>query len=331
MRRVPQGPNRAARAMLSACMMLAAGLATNVAAQGFPSKPLRLIVAFPPGASSDLVGRMLAQKMGEQMGQQVIPDNRPGAGGNLGLAMTAKAAPDGYTMGIATASIAVSPALYNDLGYDPVKDLASVARLTNIPNVLLVHPSVPAKTLRDFINLAKATPGRLNFGSGGTGTTNHLANELLKYIEKINIVHVPYKGVTQAMMAMITGEVDEVVMPVSTALPQIKAGKVRALAVLAEKRIPMLPDVPTGIEQGVKDFTMPVWYGMFAPAATPKDAITRLNRELVRALQSKDIVDKLVAMGVDPWPGTPEQLAELLKTEIERFGAVARAAKIPKQ
>jgi tripartite-type tricarboxylate transporter receptor subunit TctC len=312
-------------------MAASLGAAAPAGAQSFPSKPLRLIVAFPPGASSDLVGRIIVQKMGEQIGQQVIADNRPGAGGNLGLAMTAKAAPDGYTMGIATASIAVSPALYKDLGYDPVKDLAAVARLTSIPNVLLVHPSVPAKTLRQFIDLAKTRSGKLNFGSGGTGTTNHLANELLKYIEKIDIVHVPYKGVTQAMMAMITGEVDEVVMPVSTALPQIKNGKVRALAVLAEKRIPTLPDVPTGIEQGVKDFVMPVWYGMFAPAATPKDLVNRLSHELVKALQSKEVVDRLTAMGVDPWPGTSEQLAELLKKDIERYGAVVRAAKIPKQ
>lgn len=300
-------------------------------AQSFPSKPLRLIVAFPPGASSDLVGRLIVAKMGEQMGQQVIPDNRPGAGGNLGLAMTSKAAPDGYTMGIATASIAVSPSLYNDLGYDPVRDLAPVARLTNIPNILIVHPSVPARSLRDFINLARATPGRLNFGTGGTGTTNHLANELLKYLAKIDIVHVPYKGVTQAMMAMIQGEVDEVVMPVSTALPQIRQGKVRPLAVLTEKRIPTLPEVPTGIEAGVPGFTMPLWYGMFAPGATPRDLVGRLNRELVKALQSKDVVDKLTAMGVDPWPGTAEQLGELLKSEIERYGAVVRAAKIPKQ
>src|SRR5207342_2529723 len=182
-------------------------------------------------------------------------------GGNLGLGIAAKAAPDGYTIVLATASIAVSPALYANLGYDPVNDLTPVARLTSIPNILVVHPSVPAKTLRQFINLARARPGKLNFGSGGAGTTNHLANELLKHLEKIDIVHVPYKGVTVAMSAMIGGEVDEVVMPVTTAIPQIRAGKVRALAVLTEQRVPSLPDVPTGIEGGVKGFTMPLWYG----------------------------------------------------------------------
>ena len=321
-------------ATIGACTLVAG---SHVLAQGgstpaaYPTKPIRMIVAFPAGASSDLVGRIIGQKMAEQMGQQVIADNRPGAGGNLGLAMTAKSAPDGYTIGIATASIAVSPSLYNNLGYDPLKDLAPVARLTTIPNVLLVHPSVPAKTLQQFIALARKTPGKLNYGSGGAGTTNHLANELLKYLEKINFVHVPYKGVTQAMMAMMTGEVDEVVMPVSTALPQIRSGKVRALAVLTEQRIPTLPDVPTGIEQGVKHFTMPLWYGMFAPAGTPRELVVHLNREIVRALQSADVHERLTAMGVDPWPGTPEQLGELLKSEIARYGAVARSAGLQKQ
>ena len=313
------------------CMAAVAQLVAPAAAQSYPTKPIRLIVAFPPGASSDLVGRMLGQKIGEQMGQQVIPDNRPGAGGNLGLGMLSKTPPDGYTIGIATASIAVSPSLYKNLGYDPVKDLAPVARLTTIPNVLLVHPSVPAKTLRQFIDLAKASPGRLNFGSGGTGTTNHLANELLKHLEKINLVHVPYKGVTQAMVAMMSGEVDEVVMPVSTALPQIKAGKVRPLAVLTEKRIPSLPNVPTGIEAGVPNFTMPLWYGMFAAAGTPRDIVERLNRELTKALESKELTGTLAAMGVDPWPGTAEQLGELLRTDMERYGAIARSANLPKQ
>ena len=202
------------------CMSIAAACAFAVplvaygqaggAVRAFPAKPLRMVVAFPAGSSSDIVGRMLAQKMSESLGEQVIVDNRAGAGGNLGIAFTAKSPPDGYTMVLATASIAVSPAIYSNPGYDPVADLAPVARLTSIPNVLIVHPSVPAKTLRQFVSLARAHPGKLNFGSGGAGTTNHLANELLKHLEKINIVHVPYKGVTQAMTAMIGGEVDEV-------------------------------------------------------------------------------------------------------------------------
>ena len=300
--------------------------AAAAADAAYPSKPIRLVVPFPPGASSDIVGRMIGEKLAEQVGQQVVPDNRPGAGGNLGIGFAAKSAPDGYTMVIATASIAVSPSLYAKLGYDPIKDLAPIARLTSIPNILLVHPSVPAKTLRQFISLARAHPGKLNFGSGGAGTTNHLANELLKHLEKINIVHVPYKGVTQAMVAMMGGEVDEVVMPVSTALTHIRAGRVRPLAVLTEQRIPSLPEVPTGIEAGVAGFTMPLWYGMFAPAATPAPIVSRLSRDIVKALESPDLRERLTALGVDPWPGTADQLAQLLREDIGRYGEIARSA-----
>lgn len=299
--------------------------------QAYPVKPIRLVVPFPAGASSDVVGRMLGQKIAERLGEPVVADNRAGAGGNLGIAIAAKAPPDGYTIVLATASIAVSPSLYANLGYDPVKDLAPVARLTSIPNIMIVHPSVPAKTLRQFINLARAYPGKLNFGSGGAGTTNHLANELLKHLEKINIVHVPYKGVTQAMTAMMGGEVDEVVMPVTTAIPQVRAGKVRALAVLSEQRIATLPEVPTAKEAGVEGFVMPVWYGMFAPAATPRDIVSRLSRELIRALESPDIRERLAASDVEPWPGTPEQLEELLRADIARFGAIVRGAGLPRQ
>lgn len=313
------------------CTGALAQTAAPGSAQAYPVKPIRLVVPFPAGASSDVVGRMLAQKLAEQMGEQVVTDNRAGAGGNLGIAVAAKSPPDGYTIVIVTASIAVSPWLYANPGYDAVRDLAPVARLTSIPNVLLVHPSVPAKTLRQFINLARARPGKLNYGSGGAGTTNHLANELLKHLEKIDIVHVPYKGVTQAMTAMMGGEVDEVVMPVTTAIPQIRAAKVRALAVLTEQRIPTLPDVPTGIEAGVAGFTMPLWYGMFAPAATPRDIVSRLNRELMKALGTPEMREKLTALGVDPWPGTPEQLGELLRVDIERYGKIARSAGLPKQ
>jgi len=315
--------------------LLSIGVQTHAAAPGaaqaYPVKPLRLIVPFPAGASSDIVGRMLGEKLSEQLGEQVVPDNRPGAGGNLGLASAANSPPDGYTIVIATASIAVSPSLYAKLGYDPVKDLAPVARLTSIPNILLVHPSVPAQTLRQFIDLARAHPGKLNFGSGGVGTTNHLANELLKHLEKIDMVHVPYKGVTQAMVAMMSGEVDEVVMPVATALIHVRAGKVRPLAVLTEQRIAVLPEVPTGIEAGVAGFTMPLWYGMFAPAGMPRDIVARLSRALVSALQTPDLRERLSALGVDPWPGTAGELEELLRADIERYGAIARAAGLRRQ
>ena len=315
--------------------LFCAGALAQTAAPGFapayPVKPIRMIVPFPAGASSDVVGRLLGQKISEQLGQQVVTDNRAGAGGNLGIEIAAKAAPDGYTIVLATASVAVSPSLYSNLGYDALRDLAPVARLTSIPNILLVHPLVPARTLRQFIRLARERPGKLNFGSGGAGTTNHLANELLKRLEKIDIVHVPYKGVSQAMTAMMSGEVDEVVMPVTTAIPQIRAGKVRALAVLSEQRIATLPDVPTAKEAGVDGFIMPVWYGMFAPAGTPRDIVSRLSRELMRALESADMRERLTAMDVEPWPGTPEQLGELLRTDIARYRAIVRSAGLPRE
>ncbi|MCC7080885.1 MAG: tripartite tricarboxylate transporter substrate binding protein [Burkholderiales bacterium] len=313
------------------CIGAFAQSSTSDGAGNFPSRPPRLVVPFPAGASSDVVGRLIAHKLGAFLGPQVVVENRPGAGGNLGIGMVAKSPPDGYTMVIATASIAVSVSLYANPGYDAVKDLAPVARLASIPNVLLVHPSVPAKTLKQFVALARAHPGKLNFGSGGTGTTNHLANELLKHLEKIDIVHVPYKGVTQAMIAMSSGEVDEVVMPVTTATPQIKAGKVRALAVLTEERVPTLPDVPTAIEAGVKDFVMPLWYGMFVPAATPHAIVERLSKALIRTLQAPDVTQQLTALGVTPWPGTSQQLAELLKRDIQRYGMIVKSAGLPKQ
>jgi tripartite-type tricarboxylate transporter receptor subunit TctC len=327
-------PRAAVVAVLFVALLCSGPLAQAAASgatQAYPIKPVRLIVPFPAGAASDLVGRMLGEKLAEQLGEQVVTDNRSGAGGNLGIGVTAKSAPDGYTIVIATASIAVSPSLYANLGFDPLKDLSAVARLTSSPNILVVHPSVPATTLRQFVSLARARPGKLNFGSGGTGTTNHLANELLKHLEKIDMVHVPYKGVTQAMVAMMGGEVDEVVMPVSTALVHIRAKKVRPLAVLTDERIPSLPDVPTGIEAGVPGFTMPLWYGMFAPAGTPRDIVSRLSRELIKALETPDLRQRLTALGVDPWPGTPEQLQELLRADIERYGQVVRAAGLPRQ
>jgi tripartite-type tricarboxylate transporter receptor subunit TctC len=313
------------------CTGAFAQISPSGAAKTYPVKPIRLIVPFPAGASSDVVGRMLAQKMSEQLGQQVVTENRAGAGGNVGIASAAKSPPDGYTLVIATSSIAVSPSLYLNPGYDALRDLVPVARLTSIPNILLVHPSVPAKTLQEFIRLARAHPGKLNYGSGGAGTTNHLANELLKHLAKIDMVHVPYKGVTQAMSSMITGEVDEVIMPVSTALAQIRAGKVRPLAVLTEKRIAALPDVPTGIEAGVPGFVMPLWYGMFAPAGTPRDIVSRLSRELTSALEAPDLRERLAALGVEPWPGTSEELEKLLREDIERYGTVARSAGLRRQ
>ena len=295
-------------------------------AQAYPTKPIRMIVSCPAGGPSDLLGRALIQKLAEQFGQNVVPDNRVGAGGNLGIALAAKAPPDGYNILITSPTIAISPALYAHLDYDAAKDLAPVARLAAIQNVLLVHPAVPAKTLKEFIAIARASPGKLNYGSGGPGTTNHLANELFMSLTKINMVHVPYKGATIATVSLIGGEVDEVVVSVASVLPHIRSGKVRALAVLAERRVATVPDVPTSKEAGVDDFVMPIWYAMFAPAATPRDIITRLNQEINRALEAPDLRERLTAAGIDPWPGTIDDLARLVKNETARYAGIAKRA-----
>ncbi len=300
-------------------------------AQGYPSKPIRLILPFAPGAPSDMVGRTIGQKMGAQMGQNLVPDNRASSGGTLGLALAAKSPPDGYTVLVTSPTIAISPVLYANLQYDSLKDFAPVARLASIENVMLVHPSVPAKTLKEFIALARAKPGKLNYGSGGAGTTNHLANELLKSLEKINIVHVPYKGATLAAQSLMGGEVDEVILAVAPALPFIQSGRVRAVVVLSEKRVKTLPDVPTAAESGFPNFRMSIWYAMFVPAGTPREIITHLYREVEKALKDPELLGRMSNAGMDPWLGTPEELGTLLRSEIARFAKVAESAGLKKE
>jgi tripartite-type tricarboxylate transporter receptor subunit TctC len=307
-----------------------AAAAACAQAQSYPTKPIRLILPFPPGAPSDLVGRTIGQKMGEQMGQQLVPDNRTGAGGTVGLAMVAKAPPDGYTVMVSSPTIALSPLLYSNLPYDVMRDFAPVARLASIENVMLVHPSVPAKTLKDFIALARSSPGKLNYGSGGAGTTNHLANEFLKTLEKINMVHVPYKGATLATTALMGGEVDEVIVSVASVLPLIQAGRVKPIVVLSEKRVATLPNVPTSTEAGFPNFRMSIWYGMFAPAGTPREIIARLHREAARAYDDPALKKHMAAAGMDPWLGTPEDMAALLKNEMARYAKIIAAAGIRK-
>ena len=314
---------------ISAAVVLAAA-AAFAHAQSYPTKPIRLILPFPAGAPSDLVGRTIGAKMGEQMGQQLVPDNRTGAGGTLGLSMVAKAPPDGYTVMVSSPTIALSPLLYSNLSYDVVRDFTPVARLASIENVMLVHPSVPVRTLKEFIALARSRPGKLNYGSGGPGTTNHLANELLRSLEKIDMVHVPYKGATLATTALMGGEVDEVIVSVASVLPLIKAGRVRAIAVLSEKRVATLPNVPTSSEAGFPNFKMSIWYGMFAPANTPREIVARLHREAARAYDDPALMKHMASAGMDPWLGTPEEMGALLKSEMARYAKIIAAAGIKK-
>jgi tripartite-type tricarboxylate transporter receptor subunit TctC len=317
------------RSMAMACAMavailLAGATVAPLGAQTYPNKPIRFVLPFPPGGPTDILGRILGQKLAERLGQPVIPENRPGAGANIGLEIGAKARPDGYTITLASPSLSISPTLYKKLNYDPVKDFAPIALVAEIPNVLLVRPDLPAKTLKELVDYAKANPGKVNFGSGGIGTSNHLASELFKTLAKIDIVHVPYKGSNQAMIGMLAGEVTMVVVGLPPSQAQIQAGKVRALAVLSDERLPSFPAIPTSKEAGIDSFEVTTWYGMLAPAGPPRDIVNRLNGELVKIIAMPDTKEKMQNAGFEPLSSTPEKFAEFIKMETVRWGKVIR-------
>lgn len=297
-------------------------------AQSYPAKPVRLILPFPPGGPSDILGRALSQKISEQWGQQMITDNRPGAGGNLGLELTAKAPPDGYTLVLSSPLISISPSLYSKLNYDPQKDLTPVSLVAQIQNVLLVHPSVPAKNLKELIAVAKKQPGKLNYGSGGVGTTTHLAPELMQSLTGTKLVHVPFKGSGLALIGLISGQVDVLVMAVPAAQGQVDAGKARPLAIFSDKRATPMPNVPTAKEAGVDGLVVDIWYGILAPHGTAAPIVTRLNTEINKALASPDLKEKLLSVGVQPLGTTPEQFGTFIRTEATRYAKIIKAAGI---
>jgi tripartite-type tricarboxylate transporter receptor subunit TctC len=316
-------------ACVSCVFAIAAGAPAH--AQSYPTKPVRLILPFPPGGPSDILGRALAQKLTEQMGHQVITDNRAGAGGNLGLELAAKAPPDGYTAVLSSPLISLSPLLYSKLNYDPFKDLAPVSLVAQIQNVVLVHPSVPARNLKELAQVARANPGKLNYGSGGVGTTTHLAPELFMSMTKTKMVHVPFKGSGLALIGLISGQVDVLIMAVPAAQEQVKAGKVRALAVISQKRATPLPNVPTSREAGFENFIVDIWYGILAPAGTPQPIVGRLNSEIVKALAAPDLKERLLTTGIQPLGTTPEQFGSFIRSENVRFAKVIKDAGIQPQ
>ena len=298
-------------------------------AQGqYPSRPLRMISPFPPGGPTDLVGRLVSARLAEQLGQPIVVESRPGASGNVGLEAAARSAPDGYTIVLSSPVIALSPLLYNRLNYDPYKDLAPISLVGAVRNVLVVHPSVPARNLKELVALARRSPGRLNYGSGGIGTTTHLAPELLKSLEKLDIVHVPYKGSGIALSALVGGEIDMLVVAAPAAVQQINAGRVRALAVLMPQRFPDLPDVPSTSEQGFPNFEISVWYGMLAPTGTPREIIARLNTEIARAVTAADMKPRFASAGVEPLTSTPDEFGRFIRSETNRFARVIKDAGI---
>lgn len=301
---------------------------TAALAQAYPVKPIRMILPFPPGGPTDITGRAIAQKLSEQLGQTVVPENRAGAAGNLGLELGAKAPPDGYTITLTAPPLTVSPSLYAKLNYDAVRDFAPVSLVAAIQNIMVVHNSVPANNVKEFIALARRNPGKLNFSSSGAGSTNHLATELLKGRFKLNMVHVPFKGSGPALVALMSGEVDMGTMAVPGAIPIVRANKLRPLAVLSERREPALPEVPTMKESGVDDFVIPIWYGILAPAGTPREIVNRLNSEIHKALASADLKQRLANSGVEPLVSTPEHFAEFIKSEIVRYAKVIKDAGI---
>lgn len=298
--------------------------------QDYPSKPVRLILPFPPGGGTDTVGRAIAQTMTAQVsfGQPVVPDNRPGAGGNLGLELAAKAAPDGYTMVLSSPLIAISPLLYAKLNYDPERDLAPVTRVGITRKVLVVHPTVPARTLKELIALARKNPGKLNVGSGGMGSANHLTSVLIQTRTGINIVHVPFKGASAALAALASGEIDMVVASIVGVVPLARAGRVRPLVVLSETRGSPLDDLPTSVEAGFPDLTDDTWYGMFAPADTPRQIVNRLNQELHKALTNPTVMKRLASVGVETQTSTPEELGRFVRSETARIAKVIKSAGI---
>jgi len=312
---------------LAALVML--GAATAGLAQGYPVKPLRFVLPYPPGGGSDTIGRPLAAKMAESLGQQVVVENRGGAGGNIGMEHVARSAPDGYTIVMAlTAQLAVNPGLYQKLPYDPLRDFAPITLLGSGAYVLVVHPSLPVKSVKELIALAKARPGQIAYSSSGSGSGGHLANELLDSMAGIRMLHVPYKGGGPALMDLIAGQVQVLFATQLASWPHVQSGRIRALASSVAKRPASLPDLPTVAESGLPGFDAGVWYGLLAPAGTSREIVMKLNGEVVRALNHPDYRKLLVGNTIEPIGSPPEELARYTKSEIAKWSKVIKEAKV---
>ncbi len=298
----------------------------NALAQNYPSKPIRLILPFAGG--TETVGRLVAGKLSPALGQQVVPEPRLGATGNIGYVAAAKSPADGYTLLIGAVPLLTNPHLNPKSGFDPIRDFAPVALLATIPNVVIVHPSVPAKNMRELIAIARSKPGKIAYGSGGFGSANHLAAELMQSFSKIRFTHVPYKSATLGIAGALSGDVDMVIVVISSAVPFVQSGRMRALAILDNKRNTSIPDVQTSKEAGIPGLIAINWYTIMTPAGTPRAIIDRLNTESVKAMSAPDMRERFAAMGGDIATGTPEQTGEFLRAENERWGKVIREANI---
>ncbi len=296
--------------------------------QSYPVKPVRFIIPFPPGGATDIMGRMAADTLSKAWGAQVIADNRPGAGGNIGAELCAKSPPDGYTICMMTVAQSISPSIYSKLGFDPLKDFAHVTLMAILPSLLMVHPSVPAKNVKELIALAKARPGALNYASTGNGTSPHMLMEMFKNMTGVNMVHIPYKGAAPAMIDQISGQVEVAFSTAIAALPFVQQGKVRAIAVSTIDRFPPLPDLPTVDQAGVKGFDGSSWQGVVMPAGTPRDIVNKINAELAKTLKFPNMKEKILAMGGIASGNSPDEFATFIKAEMDKWATVAKAAKV---
>lgn len=304
--------------------------ALPAAAQKYPERNVRLIVAFPTGASQ-ILGLLVAEKLGAALAQPVVADFRPGAGGNLAAELAAKSPADGHTLLLTSPSLVISPSLYKKLNYDTLRDFSAISLLSTVPNVLVIHPSVPARNLSELVKLARAHPGKLSFGSGGVGSSNHLAGELFKSLARVNILHVPYKGASIALTHILGGEAEMVMVTVPATIPFINSGRLRGLAVLVTERVPTLPGVPTTAEAGMPELVINTWYGLFAPAGVRPEIIQRLNTEIGRIMHAPEVKKHLAASGLDPVTNTPAEFAAYLRADLEKWARVIRDANISVQ
>ena len=307
-----------------------ASLCSNASAQpAYPNKPIRIIVAYTPAGTTDILARALGQKFTEAWSQPVLVDNRPGANGNIGTEVAAKATADGYTLLMGTAAThGVNPSLYAKLQFDAVKDFAPISLTAVVPNILVVNNALPVKSMRELVTYAKANPGKLAHGSPGLGSTGHMSAELFKSMTGVQITHVPYKGSAPTLQDLIGGQIQVVIDNIPPYLPQVQAGKIRALAVTTAKRSPAAPDLPTMEEAGLKGYDASSWFGLFAPAGTPRDVVTKISVESQRILNLPDVRERLLGLGAQPVGGTPEEFARFVQSEIAKWAGVIRAANI---
>ncbi len=315
-------------ARLAGALALCAGLALPALAQTFPTKPIRVIVPYPPGGVVDVIARSVGEQMTKAMGQPSVIENRVGAAGAIGTEVVARSAPDGYTLVVASPAHTTSISLNSKLSWHPIKSFAPVGMVGVIPNAILVHPSMPAKTLAEFISHAKANPGKINYASAGAGSSVHLAAELLEQMAQIKMVHIPYKGQPEAVTALVAGEVSMMPLTMALAKARVQAGQARALAVTTPKRSPALPELPTVAESGYPGYEVSTWFGYLAPAGTPPEVVNKLNAEINAALKHPDVEKRLVALGAELDPGTPAAFGKYLEADMTRWARVIKQAGI---